>query len=122
VKDYDETEALERTAGDRELLEDVIRFAVEDIPRIMDDIETALDEERNGDVARLAHKAKGSAGACGAQKLYMAALDLEMAGRDGDPDCRQRFGALKQSFRGFVDHPEIRRMASLDLGPDASIG
>ena len=74
------------------------------------------------DVAKLAHKAKGSAGACGAQNLYMAALELEMAARDSDGNCIRFLPPMVDAFETFSIHPVVRQLSSLDAGADASIG
>ena len=60
MKDFDELDALERTAGDRVLLGEVIRFTLEDIPSILDEIDLALKKGKWHETSRLAHKAKGS--------------------------------------------------------------
>lgn len=120
--DFDEHDALERTAGDRDLLGEVIRFTLEDLPNLIEGMSVALEEGRFPDTARLAHKAKGSAGACGAQRLYVAALDLEMAGENGDLENTVLLESLKEAFDAFRAHPDVRDLASLDVGGEASIG
>ena len=119
MKDFDELEALERTAGDRNLLVEVIRFTLEDIPAILDEIDLALRDRHWQAAARLAHKAKGSAGAVGAQRLFLAALDLELAARDADSACIRFQPPLAEAFESFRSHPLVRRMSSLDLGGEA---
>ena len=122
MKDFDELDALERTAGDRNLLVEVIRFTLEDIPALLDEIDLALKDSHWHDAARLAHKAKGSAGAAGAQRLFMAALDLELAARDADSTCIRFQSPLVEAFESFRSHPQVRRISSLDAGGEASIG
>lgn len=122
MKDFDEVDALERTAGDRNLLGEVIRFALEDMPPLLVEIEDSLRNNELPETARLAHKIKGSAGACGAQKLYMAALNLELAARDFSSASIQFLPALKDAYNAFQDHPLVREHSSLDAGTDASIG
>lgn len=122
MKDFDELDALERTAGDRELLGSVIRFALEDIPPLVQEIEKSLESEMFSDAARMAHKVKGSAGACGAQRLYLAALNLEMAAREGSSSSLQFLNPLSEAFETFQSDTHVRRLASLDAGPEASIG
>jgi HPt (histidine-containing phosphotransfer) domain-containing protein len=122
VKDFDENDALERTAGDQALLGNVLRFALEDIPPLIQELQNLLETELFADAARLAHKVKGSAGACGAQKLYLAALNLEMAARDSGSASLQFLNFLAEAFESFKEDPHVRRLASLDDGPEASIG
>ena len=119
---FDETDALEKTAGDRNLLSEVIRFTLEDVPGMLSGIEAALENGELGEVSRLAHKVKGSAGACGARSLYLKALDLELAGREGDAACGEHLPGIDAAFRRFRDHPAVKELASLDPGREASIG
>jgi len=122
VTDFDEADALERTAGDRRILSEVIRFTLEDIPEILDAIDLSLREERMQDTARLAHKLKGTAGAAGAQRLFLAALDLELAARDESSEFRQLQVTLIEAFESFSSHPAVRHISSLDAGGEASLG
>lgn len=122
MKDFDEVDALERTAGDRNLLGEVIRFALEDMPPLLVAIEDSLRNNLLPEAARLAHKIKGTAGACGAQKLYMAALNLELAARDSSGTSIQFLPPLTEAYRSFQDHPQVRELSSLDAGTEASIG
>ena len=119
---FDEKDALERTAGDRMLLAEVIRFTLNDIPGIIEGIDRALKAGEWMEVSRLAHKAKGSAGACGARNLYLSTLDLELAGRDGDVLCAAHLPSIVEAFEAFRSHPGVREIASLDAGAEASIG
>lgn len=122
MKDFDEFDALERTAGDRNLLGEVIRFTLEDIPPLIVEIEESLRNNLLPETARLAHKLKGSAGACGAQKLYMAALNLELAARDSSSVSIQYLPPLTDAYSTFQAHPRVRELSSLDAGTEASIG
>lgn len=122
MKDFDEDDALERTAGDRELLGEVIRFTLEDMPPLLLDIEASLRKQQWSEAARLAHKLKGSAGACGAQKLYLAALNLELAARDSSSASIQFLSPLTDAFSSFQSQPLVRELSSLDAGTEASIG
>ena len=76
---FDRQDAMEKTAGDINLMGQVIRFTLDDFPGILADLREALGNQQWSDAGRLAHKLKGSAGASGARKLYLAALELELA-------------------------------------------
>ena len=119
---FDEQDALERTAGDKALLAEVIRFTLDDIPGILKEIDMALKAGEWMEASRLAHKAKGSAGACGAHRLYLTSLDLELAGRDGDVSCAVHLPPIVEAFEAFRSHPGVCEIASLDAGAEASIG
>ena len=116
---FDESDALERTAGDRSILSQVIRFTLEDIPQIIKELELSLEAESWQEAARLAHKIKGSAGAVGARMLYLAALDMELAARDSDPDCQRFLAPLLSSFDTFSSLPAVMNLSSLDVNGKA---
>ncbi len=120
--DFDEEDALTRTVGDRNLLGQVIRFTLEDLPPMMELAKQAVDEGNDADISKIAHKIKGSAGACGARRLYLAALELELAGKDRTGDYLRYLEDVESAFETFVSLPNVREFASLDDEPDASIG
>ncbi len=119
---FEEADALEKTAGDRELLAEVIRFTLNDMPEILNSLARALSVGEWADASRLAHKAKGSAGACGARELYLSALNLEHSARDGDVSCVSNLPHLNAAFENFRKHPAVQQIASLDPHGAASIG
>jgi len=119
MTDFDEADALERTAGDRRILSEVIRFTLEDIPEILDALDSSIREGTRQDTAGLAHKLKGTAGAAGAQRLFLAALDLELAARDGTGDYRHLQNSLIEAFNVFSSHPAVIHLSSLDAGGEA---
>ena len=122
MTDFDEAGALEKTAGDLSLLGEVIRFTLDDFPEMINGLEAEIKAGRNAEVARIAHKAKGSAGACGAERLYIAALNLEMAGRDGDGDWKDLIREIKAAYDAFAGHPRVLYLAALDADNVTSIG
>lgn len=76
--------ALERVGGDEQLLQEVARLFLDDCPRVMTEIKTAIS---SGDAKRLereAHSLKGSVSNFGADPVVKAALELEMMGRLGN--------------------------------------
>lgn len=122
MTDFDENDALERTAGDRNILVDVIRFTLEDIPEILNEIDSALNDGMWQGAALLAHKAKGTAGAAGARRLFLASLDLELAAKDESEECKKLLTVMTEAFESFRSHPGVLKLSSLDAGGIASIG
>jgi len=119
VIDFDEDDALERTAGDLGILAEVIRFTLEDVPELLKELDDSLNDKRWQDTAKLAHKLKGTAGAAGARRLFLAALDLELAARDEDTDSGRYKSSLIDAFDSFRSHPGVHRLSSLDAGGEA---
>ncbi len=122
MTDFDEEDALERTAGDRRILAEVIRFTLEDVPVILKGLDASLNEKRWQDTAKLAHKLKGTAGAAGARRLFLTALDLELAARDEDADSGRYNSSLSEAFDSFCSNPGVQRLSSLDAEGEASLG
>lgn len=76
--------ALERVGGDQQLLQEVAQLFLEDCPRAMTDIRTAIDSRDAKLLEREAHSLKGSVANFGAEPVVSAALELERMGRNGD--------------------------------------
>ena len=75
--------ALEQVDGDRELLAEVVNIFMEDCPKMMSDIENALDRADPEALMRSAHAVKGCVGNFGASEALEVALALEQLGRRG---------------------------------------
>jgi HPt (histidine-containing phosphotransfer) domain-containing protein len=76
--------ALERTGGDRKLLEELIGVFLAETPRWLRDLGAAIDRGDGAEVQRVAHTIKGAVDSCGASRAYDAAMVLERMGRSGD--------------------------------------
>jgi HPt (histidine-containing phosphotransfer) domain-containing protein len=81
---YDFSDALERLDGDLELLKEVADIFLQVAPETMDELRTCLRRQDPTAVATVAHRLKGSLGNFDQDDCFLAALDLERAGRDGD--------------------------------------
>ncbi len=111
---FDEAEALENTGADRELLSEIICFALEDLPVLFRSLKGALKNGNTQEAASLAHKGKGTAGSIGAQALYMALFSLENLILAGDSDWEASFRNVIESFKAYRRDPEVAGLASLD--------
>jgi PAS domain S-box-containing protein len=79
---FDKAELMERVQGNEELMADLVRLFLEDVPQQLREIGTA---QETGDCMRLeraAHSLKGSAASLGAKALAEVARKLEMRGRE----------------------------------------
>jgi len=74
--------ALERVGGDFDVLREVAGLFLEESPRLMADVEQALQTGDGQRLARAAHSLKGSVSTFCAQQAYEAARALETAGSD----------------------------------------
>jgi PAS domain S-box-containing protein len=84
--------ALHRMGGDRDLLEDLIRFFQEDSPGLLEQIWASLREQKSEDLERYAHTLKGLTANFDAVAAVSAAQRVEDLARSGDRE------ALKQAI------------------------
>ncbi len=98
--------ALERLMGDVDLLEMLVQQFLEEIPTVLEEIKSALDQGDAEAVYGKAHRLKGAAGNLSADAVAAAALRLEQSGRDGDlDDGSAAMGVLQDcvaDLQGFV--------------------
>jgi len=82
----DKAAALEKLAGDEELLVEIIDLYLEDSPRVLEGLRAAAAAGDAEGVWKAAHRLKGSVGSLSAIPAFEAARDLEAGGRAGDID------------------------------------
>jgi HPt (histidine-containing phosphotransfer) domain-containing protein len=89
--------------GDRELLGELIQIFLEDYPRLLDEIGSAIHHEDGKRLERAAHSLKGSVGNFGAKTTLEKSLQLENMGRQGQLEQAQAtFNALVRSIDQLV--------------------
>jgi signal transduction histidine kinase/DNA-binding response OmpR family regulator len=81
---FDRREALASVDGDMDLFREVIGLFVEEYPKTIAEIRSAISEGDGGRLTRAAHALKGSVGNFGARTAFEAALTLEMMGKNDD--------------------------------------
>ena len=89
----DRVELMERLGGDRALFDDVIAIFLDDCPRRLAAIKTAVDMGDAKHIEETAHVLKGAAGNLSATRLFEAAQTLERIGVKG------RLGAAEAAWR-----------------------
>jgi len=75
---------LDRLDGDSQLLSELIEIYLNESPSLLAAAQRALEEKKGGDLARLAHTIKGSAGNFLARASFEAAERLEALAEQGD--------------------------------------
>jgi HPt (histidine-containing phosphotransfer) domain-containing protein len=96
---FDNTTVLKRVDGDRELLKEVAGIFIEDTPKLLSDIRTAISRADGKALERAAHTLKSSVGNFGAKAAVDAAFQLEQMGRRGDfAHAESMAGALEQQI------------------------
>jgi len=89
-------QVLARVGGDRQLLAEISRLFVDDAPRHLERIRSALDARDGDALRRAAHGLKGAAANFDADGVVDAARTLEEIGRTGD------FGAADAAWRALA--------------------
>ena len=81
---FDLSEALARVDGDHELLAEMAELFLEESPRFISEIRTALEKDDTQTLTYAAHTLKGSVGNFAATEAAEAARQLEQMGRKGE--------------------------------------
>ncbi|MEE8432368.1 MAG: response regulator [Candidatus Desulfatibia sp.] len=91
---FNKDELLNRTGGDKELLEELLNLFLKNFPDQLQALKQALQNNDTEQVTHQAHTIRGASANLGAYALKNAALSMETAGKDNDPVLAQ--AALKQ--------------------------
>ena len=75
--------ALDRLGGDEELWNEISNLFIQECPRMLQQLQAAVQQGDARTVMETAHSMKGSLGTLGAEEGALLALDLEMMGRNG---------------------------------------
>lgn len=76
-------QAVQRMGGDRQLLGEVINIFLEDMPKQLAELESAIAAEDAAAGERFAHSLKGGSSNIGAEKMRRHFYRMELAGKDG---------------------------------------
>ena len=108
---FDYADFLARIDGDVELLKEVIEIFLEDTPRLLSDLYTAI--ERNDLVAaeRAAHTLKGAAANISACRLYAVSQEAQQVVKNKDREAldhminifEDNFKQLERELRRYIE-------------------
>jgi len=103
---FDKSGFLERLMGDEDLARDILRGFIEDMPRQLFSLKTALENEDTEDVRRIGHTIKGASANVGAVKMRDIAFKVEKSGKAEDlglaaEEIKKLERAL-DDFRNFI--------------------
>jgi two-component system sensor histidine kinase/response regulator len=84
---FDADSSVARLGGDRRLLRELIAIFNAEYPPLLTRAKSAVSSRDAEAVRQAAHALKGSLGAIGAPRAFVAAARLEEAGRSGDPSA-----------------------------------
>jgi PAS domain S-box-containing protein len=103
-----------RTMDDMELMQDILRIFIEDMPAQISTLKRSIVENDQKLADRTAHAMKGSSGNVGSIRLMNVAAEMEEAGRNGDlqriesliPLLEKEFDSAVEEMRKVV--PQIQ--------------
>ena len=99
--------ALEQTAGDKELLQELLSLFKTSFAADLKKIERAIKDNNPHDLATAAHSIKGAAASLGIEGVRSLALELEKKGLNGSLD------ALNGEITGLKELlPMVERLSS----------
>jgi HPt (histidine-containing phosphotransfer) domain-containing protein len=89
---------LKQISGE-EFINELIDTFLEDAPKMIVEMKTALEDGNADSFRRAAHSMKSNAATFGANDLYAFAKDLEMLGRENKlSEAGSRFGSLEEAY------------------------
>ncbi|RMF88781.1 MAG: response regulator [Nitrospinota bacterium] len=96
---FDRAAALARVEGDEELLQELLEIFGDDCPRLLQEIQQALQEGDTTRAAQTAHTLKGAAGNLEMRELRKLAEELEHRCRDGAlAEATQAYTVLERAW------------------------
>jgi two-component system sensor histidine kinase/response regulator len=104
---FDFERSLRRLDGDRELYRDLIRFFLEDSPKLLDQLRAGLASHDVKSMCHAAHTLKGLAGNFHAQRAVQAADRVEEqaadlhVGSEAVAQLEEEFDLLQQALRAL---------------------
>jgi two-component system, sensor histidine kinase and response regulator len=104
---FDRVSLLNRVGGDEEFLIELIGLFLQEAPKLLLSIQSAIDKDDRILLHRGAHTMKGSAGNISANELQQIALELEKISKEGKmTSINELFAETKTAFDGFKQHVE----------------
>ncbi|MBM3321515.1 MAG: response regulator [Candidatus Eisenbacteria bacterium] len=96
---FDLSEALDFLEGDVDLLKQMAEIFLEEAPRLLSGVESALARQDRKSLERAAHAIKGTVGSFAAKRAYEAARRVEDAAREGrDDEARAAADGLREEM------------------------
>ena len=96
---WDRAFALEQTAGDEELLEELLTLFKDSSDGDYKKLCTAIEAGDTDGVIHAAHSLKGAAASLGIEGVRLLAMEMEAAAREGSIDCAKE---KKEEMAGLL--------------------
>ena len=97
---FDSSRALEVVGGDREAFEEIAGLLVENLPDDMAQIREGVAKNDANAVEKAAHNLRGAVGYFGAKRVFEAAYQLELVGKEGRlPEADVKLSELNSAIK-----------------------
>jgi HPt (histidine-containing phosphotransfer) domain-containing protein len=97
---------INRCMGNIELAQRVLEKFQQRLPEELAELESALERGNTDEVARVAHRLRGSSASVSAEGIMQAAAEVEDVSREGRakdiPVCLEH---LRKEWQRYLDHP-----------------
>jgi two-component system, sensor histidine kinase and response regulator len=101
--------ALQRIGGDIQLLKEIAELCIDEYPKLLNEIRTAIAARNATDLEHGAHTMKGVVSNFAAEGAREAAFALELIGRSGDlKDAGAALAALEAELAAM--RPELEKL------------
>lgn len=97
---FDREAALRRLGGREKTLDSLIELFVEECPKLLERMRTAIAAKDHERLARAAHTLKGSASIFGCEQLVTASLALEQIAK------REELDSAPDAYRSVIERAE----------------
>jgi two-component system sensor histidine kinase BarA len=99
---FDEKLALEKVEGNRELMLELFSMMVNELPKNMAELESALQHGDKDERWNIAHKLTGSTAYCGVPALQASTRALENSIRNDLDDVATHFARVQQDVQAVI--------------------
>lgn len=100
--------------GDQEFITDVLQTFLEEMPKDMRQLRTAIATSDVIDMGKVAHKTKSTLQTLGLHELKEMALAIEQSAKSAAPATATALGERAQTFADYIDKACIKVRTLLD--------
>lgn len=105
---FDKEKLFERFGGDEELMEMILESFVQEVPELLESIESSIANEDIETVQSKAHALKGTAANVNAERLRQAALDLEDQAKKQDASAfNEKLDGIQTEYERFIKEAQL---------------
>lgn len=101
---FDEKLALDKVDGNRELMLELFGMMINELPKSISGLETALQNSPREEQWNIAHKLTGSTAYCGVPALQASTRALEKHIKEGLVDTTSHFARVKQDVQDVIHY------------------